>query len=147
MKPQTTENVPLNPVVRGLLFALGIISLVLASVTVVIRGIPTTPFLLMAVACFSHSSPRMHSYITNHKVFGPFLADLKSGRGMSIKAKVRIFLIASLSIGLTAVFLVSALWLRIFLFSLIVVKAIVLIWIIPTKQESTPNELLKLQDE
>ena len=48
---------------------------------------PTTPFLLLAVACFARSSPRLEAWLMNHKQFGPPLRNWREKRAISVRAK------------------------------------------------------------
>jgi len=54
---------------------LGFISLGLAYVGVVTPGMPYSIFVVFAAYCFSKGSERMHRWIYNHKLFGPFLTN------------------------------------------------------------------------
>ena len=49
---------------------------------------PTVPFILLAAACFAKSSPRMHSWLLNHRKFGPIVRDWEQKRCISRKMKV-----------------------------------------------------------
>ena len=48
-----------NPLVRGAWIGLGFFFVTLGAIGIVIPGWPTTPFLLVAAACFARSSPLM----------------------------------------------------------------------------------------
>jgi uncharacterized membrane protein YbaN (DUF454 family) len=50
--------------------------------------LPTTPFLLAAAACYYKSSPRMHKWLLNNRLFGEFIKNYKEGRGLTQKAKI-----------------------------------------------------------
>lgn len=50
--------------------------------------LPTTPFLLVAAACFAKSSPRMHKMLLQNKVFGPLIYHWQQSRSIPKRAKV-----------------------------------------------------------
>jgi uncharacterized membrane protein YbaN (DUF454 family) len=49
--------------------------------------LPTTPFLLVAVWCFSRSSPRLEQWLLNHRTFGPPLTNWRREGAISARAK------------------------------------------------------------
>jgi uncharacterized membrane protein YbaN (DUF454 family) len=56
--------------------------------------LPTTPFILLASACYSRGSERFNLWLLNHPVFGPALRDWRAQKIIRIKAKI----VASISI-------------------------------------------------
>lgn len=66
----------------------GVLALVLAVLGLFLPLLPTTPFLLLAAACFARSSERMHARLLNHKMFGSYLRAYEEGRGIPARAKV-----------------------------------------------------------
>ena len=78
----------------------GIFFVGLAGLGVVLPLLPTTPFLLVATACFAKSSPRFHQKLLDNKVFGPLITNWCETRSIPKKAKV----IALLSIILTMIY-------------------------------------------
>ena len=89
---------------RWLLTALGLFALGLAGIGVFLPVLPTTPFVLLAAACFARSSPRFHRWLLRSRVFGPMIRSWQADRCVSRRTKtVAIGLIAvtfALSIGL-----------------------------------------------
>ena len=63
--------------------------------------LPTTPFILLAAACFAKSSPRFHHWLITHKFFGPIIENFKSGHGIPMKTKYRIILFIWLALGIS----------------------------------------------
>ena len=59
---------------------LGFLSLGMAYIGVITPGIPYSPFVVFAAYCFSKGSERMHRWIYNHKIFGPFLTNWNEKR-------------------------------------------------------------------
>jgi len=62
--------------------------LVLGGVGVVLPLLPTTPFILLAAACFARSSPRMHRWLLDSELFGPMLRDWEANHCVSFKVKL-----------------------------------------------------------
>ena len=66
---------------------LGIIFLGLGIVGVVLPILPTTPFMLLATFCFAKSSKRLHSWLVNHRTFGPAIQNWHKHGAISKTAK------------------------------------------------------------
>ena len=103
------ERIPANrssvTVARGLRrwlsIVLGCAFVGLAAAGVVLPGLPTTPFLLVASYFFIRSSPRLHRRLLQSDIFGPILRDWHAQRG--IKRRVRVIAVVgcTLTIGLS----------------------------------------------
>lgn len=74
--------------VRGLLWLAGSVSLALGIVGIVLPGLPTTPFVLLAAACYAKASPRLHTWLLNHRLTGPMLRDWESDRSLTRRSKL-----------------------------------------------------------
>ncbi len=79
---------------------LGFLSLGMAYVGVITPGIPYSPFVVFAAYCFSKGSERMHKWIYNHKIFGPFLTNWSEKRVFPQKMRYLMFFMMSLSLVL-----------------------------------------------
>ena len=77
---------------------LGFCSLGMAYVGVVTPGIPYSPFVVFAAYCFAKGSPRMHAWLYNHKLFGPFLTNWSEKRVFPLRMKY--FMLAMMSTSL-----------------------------------------------
>ncbi|GIZ53012.1 YbaN family protein [Noviherbaspirillum aridicola] len=73
---------------KFLLNLVGCIAVVLAVLGVFLPLLPTTPFLLLASACFIRGSDRMHRWLMNNRLFGEYLHNIETRRGMPLRAKV-----------------------------------------------------------
>ncbi|MDX1695507.1 MAG: YbaN family protein [Ketobacteraceae bacterium] len=76
-----------SPVVRWTLLSVGWVAIVLGVIGIFLPLLPTTPFLLLAAACFARSSARFHSWLLNHKYLGPYIHLYLDGKGIPFKAK------------------------------------------------------------
>ena len=50
--------------------------------------LPTTPFIILAAACFARSSPRLEAWLLSHPVFGSTLRDWRERGAIPWKAKL-----------------------------------------------------------
>lgn len=60
----------------------------LGSLGVVVPGLPTTGFFVLAAACFARSSPRFERWVLSLPTIGPLVRDHRAGLGMPRRAKV-----------------------------------------------------------
>ena len=66
---------------------LGFLSLGMAYVGLITPGIPYSIFVVSAAYCFAKGSPKMHAWLYNHKIFGPFLTNWNTKRVFPTKMK------------------------------------------------------------
>lgn len=64
--------------------------------------LPTTPFLLLAAACFARSSPRFHRWLHENALFGEYLRRYRCGEGMPRIAKIMTLGVLWLSLSVSA---------------------------------------------
>ena len=88
----------IHPVKRFLWKILGFISLGMAYVGLITPGIPYSPFVVFAAYCFAKGSPKMHAWLYNHKLFGPFLTNW--GEKRVFPTKMKYFMLAMMSTSL-----------------------------------------------
>ena len=70
----------------------------MAYIGVITPGIPYSCFVVFAAYCFSKGNERMHRWLYNHKLFGPFLTNWGEKRVFPIKMKY--FMLAMMSSSL-----------------------------------------------
>ena len=105
---------------RVVLLAVGGVSLGTGVVGMFLPVLPTTCFLLLAAWCFGRSSPRLHYWMHHNRWFGTYLSDYRNGHGIPRAIKVGSLSLLWLTIGTTALFVVSAWWLRLLLIAIAV---------------------------
>ena len=74
--------------VRWMWFAIGWVAVAVGFIGVVVPGLPTTVFFVVAASCFAKSSPRFEQWVLDLPRIGPMVRDYRAGLGMSRRAKV-----------------------------------------------------------
>lgn len=72
---------------KALWFSAGIVFLGIAFVGIYVPGLPWSTPAVIAAYCFSKSSERMHRWLYNHPLFGPFLTGWQKKRIFPTKFK------------------------------------------------------------
>jgi len=62
---------------KWLLMSLGVLAMVVGLIGVVVPLLPTTPFLLLAAACFVRSSDTLYDRLTTNRLLGGFIRDYR----------------------------------------------------------------------
>lgn len=106
---ERSDQVVRNRPGRALWFVGGWVAVGVGGIGVVVPGLPTTGFLIIAASCFARSSPRFERWVLELPKFGPMVVDYRAGLGMPYRAKVwAIGMIAVMSL-VSGVFALSSL--------------------------------------
>lgn len=98
---------PVSPLLRSLLVGAGVVSLMLGIIGVVLPVLPTTPFVLLAAACFARSSRRFHAMLLQNRIFGPLIREWEQHRSIPRRTKLWAISLMSLTLGSSIVFFVQ----------------------------------------
>ncbi|MFZ6046682.1 YbaN family protein [Pseudomonas sp. CR3202] len=112
-----------HPALRMILLLIGWLSVVLGVIGIFVPVLPTTPFLLLAAACFVRSSRRFYLWLVEHPKLGPWIRDYLEGQGIPLKGKVYALVLMWASISLSC-FLVPLPWARGFMLTSAVLVSI-----------------------
>ena len=72
---------------RIIWFILGFTVMCIGLVGIVVPGLPTTPLMILAAACFAKSSQKFYDWIINNKMFGHHVKNYREGKGIPKKSK------------------------------------------------------------
>ncbi len=98
------ERVARSWLARSVWFGVGWLAVAVGGIGVVVPGLPTTGFMIIAAACFARCSPRFEQWVLHLPGVGRSVADYRSGVGMPKRAKVAaismMVVAISISVGL-----------------------------------------------
>ena len=84
---------------------LGLICVALGGIGSLIPILPTVPFLLLAAFCFAKSSEKLHAWFIATNLYKNNLESLSQGRGMTMKAKIRVITIVTITMAIGYLFM------------------------------------------
>lgn len=116
---------------RSLYLAVGFAAIILAVAGVVLPVLPTTPFLLLAAACFARSSKRFHDRLLANRIAGPIIQEWVEHRSIRRQVKRWVYLLMALSF-VSSILLMSSAWHQMMLAVLGIVLTF-FIWRIPVR--------------
>ncbi|CAM3736203.1 DUF454 domain-containing protein [Rahnella bruchi] len=114
---------------RILLIMVGWLSVVLATLGVVLPLLPTTPFLLLAAWCFARSSPRFHHWLLHRSWFGSYLRHWHAHRALPKGAKPKAVALIVITFSIS-IYFVPLLWVRILLVCMMF-ALLIMMWRLP----------------
>lgn len=121
---------PVHPILRTILLIVGTISLGIGLTALVVPGLPTTPFVFLAIFSYARSSERMYLWMMNNKYLGETYHNLKEGKGIAMRVKIHA-LVSAWTMITISVIVVDILALRVFLLTLGVIM-LIFMWKVKT---------------
>ncbi|MCC7461708.1 MAG: YbaN family protein [Gammaproteobacteria bacterium] len=92
--------------IRLLLLACGCAAVVLGIAGIFLPVLPTTPFMLLAAACFARSSERFHRWLLAHPLLGTTVREWEEHRSVRWRTKWIAILLMTLTLTVSVVFFV-----------------------------------------
>ena len=139
MSEEISNNLVKTGPARWCLLLLGLLFTALGALGVFLPVLPTTPFILLAAACFVRSSPAFHQRLLSNRVFGPLIAQWQHDRTVPRETKRRAHGIVIITFALS-IALVDATWLRCTLGAVGIVLIGILTWL-PTTPPGDPSDV------
>jgi len=87
---------------RWLLASIGVLSVGLGILGILLPLLPTTPFLLLAAACFVRSSDGLYRWLITQRILGPYIRNYREHRAISWQAKAVTLVLLWAVIGYSA---------------------------------------------
>ena len=130
---------------RILLNIAGLFFVGLGILGAVLPVLPTTPFLLVAAACFAKSSPYLHQMLLSNRVFGPFIRDWQQNRSIPLRGK-RIALVSMVLAGMWSCYILTD-WLWRLLVVILILGPFIFIYRLPVTQLSNHADEVDISGE
>ena len=84
---------------------IGGIAVLLGIIGVVVPGLPTTPFVLLASWCFYKSSPRLQAWLLQ-SFLGKYIRDYKEKGGLTTRKRVYIIALMATMVSMSIIFFI-----------------------------------------
>jgi uncharacterized protein len=118
---------------RPVLWVAGTFALLLGIIGIVVPGLPTTPFVLLAGACYMRASPRAHAWLLRNRTFGPILREWERHHSVAPRVKRIALVTMAFTAGFSIWFFAGAPWLQSLVLGAMLVGAIV-VWRLPSRK-------------
>ena len=112
---------------------IGFISVGLALLGVALPLLPTTPFLLLAIACFSRSSKRFEQWLYHTKLYQIYVANFRETGAIARERKRKILISIYILMGIS-IFFAPFIWVKFALAALTLFMTYYLFKVIPDKE-------------
>lgn len=89
---------------KGFFLLAGCLCVGLGILGVLLPIVPTTPFLLLAAACYARSSERFYVWLLTNRIFGSYIRDWRDNRGLSLPVKVWVISVLAATMGISIYF-------------------------------------------
>ncbi|HTJ55874.1 MAG TPA: YbaN family protein [Nitrosospira sp.] len=122
---------------RGIYLTVGFAALILGAVGIVVPVLPTTPFVLLAAACFARSSRRFHDMLLANRIAGPIIREWVEYRSIPRRVKRWVYLLLALSFG-SSILVMPSVGYQVMLAVLGLILT-VFVWRIPVRDTQTNN--------
>jgi len=98
--------------VRVMLVAAGTLCVGLGIVGLFMPVLPTTPFLLLAAACYARASSRFYNWLLNNRIFGPTIREWRRYRSIPYRTKLTAIALMGVTLTSSIVFFVRSPYLQ-----------------------------------
>lgn len=92
--------------VRLFFLALGTLFLALGIAGAFLPVLPTTPFMLLAAACYARASTRFYNWLLNNRLFGPTILEWRRYRSIPYRVKWMAILLMAITLSISIIFFV-----------------------------------------
>ena len=112
----------------------GCIAVILGTIGVVVPGLPTTPFVLLASWCFYKSSPRLQAWLLQ-SFLGKYIRDYKEKGGLTMRKRLYIIALMATMVSISTIFFIHSWVIRWIVIVAGLIGCIVVGFVVPKAKE------------
>ena len=121
---------------RGVWIAAGLTLVGIGAVGIVVPGLPSTIFFILAAGAFSRSSARLERWLLGLPLVGKLVGDYRAGLGMPRRAKIAADTMIVAAVGVSTGLLLDSWVIRAVVLAAGAVGFAYVTWRVPTRQEA-----------
>jgi hypothetical protein len=93
-------------ILRLVFLTLGTLFVALGIAGIFLPVLPTTPFMLLAAACYARASTRFYNWLLNNRLFGPTILEWRRYRSIPYRVKWTAIVLMGVTLGISIVYFV-----------------------------------------
>ena len=117
----------LSLIYKPILIVVGTLSTGLGILGIFLPLLPTTPFLLLAAACYIRSSKKLYNWLLSNRFFGKYIRDYREKKAIPLKIKILAIALIWITISYSVFFIIDIVYVRILLLSIAVFMTVILL--------------------
>ena len=121
-----------SPIVRAIYLSVGFLALLLGIIGAFLPVLPTTPFILLAAACFARGSEHFHRKLLENRIAGPIIIEWQMYRSIPRQVKRWVYFLMAISFS-SSMIIVPEVWQKIMLLMIGLILGF-FIWRIPVRE-------------
>ena len=121
-----------SPIVRAVYLSVGFLALLLGIIGAFLPVLPTTPFILLAAACFARGSEHFHRKLLENRIAGPIIIEWQMYRSIPRQVKRWVYFLMAISFS-SSMIIVPEVWQKIMLLMIGLILGF-FIWRIPVRE-------------
>lgn len=129
-----------------LLISVGCLSFVLGAVGSFLPLLPTTPFLLLSLYCFTQSSEKFNKWLKSTKIYQEYVGEFLKHRSFTMEKKVKMLIGVYIMVGIS-IYFVPILFIKAILVFMLVSQTIILLFFIETREKKSMEKINEIRLE
>lgn len=121
---------------KYLFITVGWLSFILGAIGSFLPLLPTTPFLLLSVYCFTQSSEKFNLWLKSTTLYQNYVGEFLKHRSITLDKKIKMLISIYLMVGIS-IYFVPILFIKAMLVFMLVTQTIILLFFVKTRK---PNE-------